>query len=92
MSTFTLEGSSSDSKKEENLDLLQVCLAARTGEGIKARETCNTWQPRSLAGQDSVQSASFYKKQISSHMPRKDNDTTERGSPMFFDNDRVKLR
>ena len=41
----------------------QVPLAAKTGEGIKARETCNTWQPWSLAGQDSVQSASFYKKQ-----------------------------
>ena len=59
------------------LDLLQVSLAAKTGEGIKARETCNTWQPGSLAGQDSVQSASFYKKPKSNHMPRKDNDTTE---------------
>ena len=74
------------------LDLLQVSLAANTGEGIKARETCNTWQPASLAGQDSVQSASFYKKPISNHMLRKDNDTTERGSAMFFDNGRLKLR
>ena len=47
------------------MDLLQVSLAAKTGEGIKARETFNTWQPGSLAGQDSVQSASFYKKPIS---------------------------
>ena len=68
------------------MDLLQVSLAAKTGEGIKARETCNTWQPRSLAGQDSVQSASFYKKPISNHMLRKDNDKTELGSAMFFDN------
>ena len=74
------------------LDLLQVSLAAKTGEGIKARETCKTWQPGSLAGQDSVQSASFYKKPISNHMLRKDNDTTERGSAMFFDNGRLKLR
>ena len=66
------------------MDLLQVSLAAKTGEGIKARETCNTWQHGSLAGQDSVQTASFYKKPISNHMPRKDNDTTERGSAMFF--------
>ena len=42
-----------------DLDLLQVSLAAKTGAGIKARETCNTWQPVSLAGQDSVQSASL---------------------------------
>ena len=62
------------------VDLLQVSLAAKTGEGIKARETCNTWQLGSLAGQDSVQSASFYKKPISNHMLRKDNDTTERDS------------
>ena len=48
------------------------------------RESCNTWQPGSLAGQDSVQSASFYKKPISNHMLRKDNDTTERGSAMFL--------
>ena len=41
------------------IDLLQVSLAAETGAGIKARETCNTWQPVSLAGQDSVQSASL---------------------------------
>ena len=41
------------------MDLLQVSLAAKTGKGIKTRETCNTWQPGSLAGQDSVQSASF---------------------------------
>ena len=68
------------------LDLLLVSLAAKTGEGIKARETCNTWQPGPLAGQDSVQSASFYKQPISSHMLRKDNDTMERGSAMFFDN------
>ena len=27
------------------MDLLQVSLAAETGEGIKARETCNTWHP-----------------------------------------------
>ena len=74
------------------MDLLQVSLAAKTGEGIKARETCNTWQPGSLAGQDSVQSASFYKKPISNHMLRKDNDTMERGSAMFFDNGRLKLR
>ena len=74
------------------MDLLQVSLAAKTGKGIKARETCNTWQPGSLAGQDSVQSASFYKKPISSHMLRKYNDTTERGSGMFFDNGRLKLR
>ena len=66
------------------MDLLQVSLAARTGEGIKARETCNTWQRGSLAGQDYVQSASFYKKPISNHMLRKDNDTTERGSAIFF--------
>ena len=59
------------------LDLLQVSLAAKTGERIKAKETCNTWQPGSLAGQDSVQSASFYKKPISNHMLRKYNDTTE---------------
>ena len=62
----------------------------KTGEGKKGRETCNTWQPGSLAGQDSVQSASFYKKPISNHMLRKDNDTTERGSAMFFDNARLK--
>ena len=76
------------------MDLLQVSLAAQTGEGIKARETCNTWQPGSLAlaGQDSVQSASFDKKPISNHMLRKYNDTTERGSAMFFDNGRLKLR
>ena len=59
------------------MDLLQVSLAAKTGEGIKAREICNTWQPGSLAGQDSVQSASFYKRSISNHMLREDNDTTE---------------
>ena len=76
----------------EPVDLLQVSLAAKMEEGIKAREDCNTWQPGSSAGQDSVQSASFYKKPISNHMHRKDNDTTERGSPMFFDNDRLKLR
>ena len=58
------------------VDLLQVSLAAKTGEGIKARETCNTWQPGSLARQDSVQSASFYTKPISNHMLRKDNETT----------------
>ena len=46
-----------------SLDLLQVSLAAKTGEGIKPRETCNTWKLGSLAGQDSVQSASFYKNQ-----------------------------
>ena len=74
------------------LDLLQVSLLAKTGEGLKARETCNTWYPRSLAGQDSVQLASFYKKPISNHMLREDNDTTERGSAMFFDNGRFKLR
>ena len=74
------------------VDLPEVSLAAKTEEGIKARETCNTWQPGSLAEQDSVQSGSFYKKPISNHMHRKDNDTTERGSPMFFDNDRLKLR
>ena len=74
------------------LDLPQVSLAAKKGEEIKARETCNTWYPRSLAGQDSVQSASFYKKPISNHMLRKDNDTTERGSVMFFDNGPLKLR
>ena len=62
------------------MDLLQVSLAAKAGEGIKARETCNTWQPGSLVGQDSVQSASFYKTPISNHMLRKYNDTTERGS------------
>ena len=44
------------------MDLLQVSLVAKTGEEIKARETCNTWQPGSLTGQDSVQLASFYKK------------------------------
>ena len=76
----------------ENMDLLQVSLTAKTGEGIKARETCNTWQPGSLAGQDSVQPASFYKKSISNHMLRKDNETTERGSAMFFDNGGLKLR
>ena len=74
------------------MDLLQVSLAAQTGEGIKARETCDIWQPGSLAGQDSVQSASFDKKPISNHMLRKYNDTTERGSAMFFDNGRLKLR
>ena len=74
------------------MDLLQVSLAATAGEGIKARETCNTWQPRSLAGQDSVQSISFYKKPISNHMPRKYNDTTKLGSAMFFDNGRLKHR
>ena len=73
-----------------HVDLLQVSLAAKTGEEIKARETCNTWQPGSLSGQDSVQSASFYKKPISNHMLRRDNDTTERGSAMFFDNARLK--
>ena len=26
-----------------SVDLLQVSLAAKTGEGMKARETCNTW-------------------------------------------------
>ena len=61
------------------MDLLQVSLAAKTGEEIKARKTCNTCQPGSLAGQDSVQSASIHKKPI----PRKDNETTERGSAMF---------
>ena len=45
-----------------SMDLLQVSLAGKTGEGMKARETCNTWQPGSLAGQNSFQSASFYKK------------------------------
>ena len=75
----------------KSLDLLQVSLAAKMGEGIKARETCNTWQLGSLAGQDPVQSASFYKKPISNHMLRKDNDRTERGSAMFFDNGRLKL-
>ena len=74
------------------MDLLQFSLAAKTGEGINARETCSTWCPGSLAGQDSVQSTSFYKKPISNHMIRKDNDTTERGSAMFFDNGRLKLR
>ena len=74
------------------MNLLQVSLAGKTGEGIKARETCNTWQRGSLAGQNSVQSASFYKKPISNHMLRKHNDTTERGSAMFFDNGRLKLR
>ena len=66
------------------MDLLQVSLAAKTGEGIKVRETCNAWQPGSLTGQDSVQSASFYKKPISNHMLRKETDTTEQGSAMFF--------
>ena len=66
------------------VDLLQVSLAAKTGEGIKARETCHTWQPGSLTGQDSVQSASFYEKPKSNHIPENDNDTTERGSAMFF--------
>ena len=66
------------------LDLLRVSLAAKTGEGIKARETCNTWQPGSLA--------SSYKKPISNHMLRKYNDTTERGSAMISDNGRLKLR
>ena len=74
------------------LDLLEVSLAAKTGEEIKVRETCNTWQLGSLAGQDSVQSASFYKKPISNPMLRKGNDTTERGSAMFFDDGRLKLR
>ena len=74
------------------MDLLQVSLAAKTGDGIKARETCDTWQPGSLAGQDSIQSVSFYKKPISNHMLRKDNDTTKRGSAMFFDNGKLKLR
>ena len=74
------------------MDSLQVSLAAKTGEGIRARETCNTWHPGSLAGQDSVQSASFYKKPISDHTRREDNDTTERGSAMSFDNGRLKLR
>ena len=74
------------------VDLQQVSLAAKTGEGKKARETCNTWQPWSLAGQDSVQSASFYKKLISNHMLRKDNETTERGSTTFYDNGRLKFR
>ena len=46
------------------MDLLQVSLLAKTGEGIKARETCNTWLPGWLAGQDSVQSAAFYKNQF----------------------------
>ena len=59
---------------------------------MKARETCNTCQPGSLAGEDSVQSAFFYKNPISNHMLRKDNDTTERDSAMFFDNGRLKLR
>ena len=45
------------------MDLLQVSLAGKMGEGIKVRETCNTWQPGSLAGQNSVQSASFYRNQ-----------------------------
>ena len=75
-----------------SLDLLQVSLAGKTGEGIKARETCNTWQPGSWAGQNSVQSASFYKKPISNDMLRKYNDTTEGGSAMFFDNGRLKLQ
>ena len=66
------------------VDLKQLSPAAKTGEGIKARETCNTWKPGSLAGQDSVQSASFYKKPISNHMLRKDKETTERVSAMFF--------
>ena len=64
----------------------------KMGEGIKAREICNTWQPGSLAGQNSVQSASFYKLPISNHMLRKYNDKTEQGSAMFFDNGRLKLR
>ena len=76
----------------DTMDLLQVSLAAKTGEEIKVRETCNTWQPGSLAGQDSVQSASFDKKPISNHMLRKANDITERGSAMFFDDGRLKLR
>ena len=76
----------------ELLDLLQVSLAAKTGEDMKARETCNTWYPGSLAGQGSVQSASFYKRPISNHMLRKDNDTSKQGSAMFFDNGRLKLR
>ena len=74
------------------MDLLQVSLAAKTGGGMKARETCNTWQPGSLAGQDSVQSAFFNRNPISNHMLRKDNDITERGSAMLFDNGRLKLR
>ena len=73
------------------MDLLQIPLAAKTGKGIKARETGHTWQPGSLAGQDSVLSVSIYKKPVSNHMLRKDNDTTERGSTMFFDNGRLKL-
>ena len=75
-----------------SMDLLQVSLAGKMGEGIKARETCNTWRLGSLAGQNSVQSASFYKRPISNHMLRRDNDTTERGSAMFFYNGRLKLR
>ena len=39
---FMLETSCSV-KIYATLDLLQVSLAAKTGEGIKARETCNTW-------------------------------------------------
>ena len=75
--SFCLQQKSIKSIFGELLDLLQVSLAAKKGEGIKVRETCNTWQPGSLAGQDFVQSASFYKKPISNHMLRKDNDTTE---------------
>ena len=73
------------------VDRQQVSLEAKTGEGKKARETCNTWQPVSLAGQDSVQSASLYKKPKSNHMLRKDNDTTERDSTVFLDNGRLKF-
>ena len=74
------------------MDLQQVSLAAKTEEGKKARGTCNAWLPVSLAGKDSVQSASFNKKPISNHMLRKDNDTTERDSTVFLDNGRLKFR
>ena len=71
------------------MDLLQVSLAAKTGEGIKRERlvklgSLGRWLDRILSSRHP-----FAKKAISSHMLRKDNDTTERGSAMFFDNGRL---
>ena len=65
------------------LDLLQVSRG-KNGRRNKSERDLQYLAAGSLAGQDSVQSASFYKKLISNHMLRKDNHSTERGSAMFF--------
>ena len=74
------------------LDLLQVSLAAKTREGIKERETCNTWQHGSLAGQDSVQSASFTKNQYPIICLERTMKQQSEALRYFFDNGRLKLR